>query len=143
MGETVDVLVVGMSDLYPQSQDTQPNWTQPATTAQDLVVVVSQPSSVQSSMIAHKMMMNPSILNIYLIRIMFLTLVFRYSTFVRIGSGLTYADYVWIRAKPWKPWDEKNPPAFLRTAKKSVEDKGDVYLEPEESVFHISLYSAH
>lgn len=56
----------------------------------------------------------------------------RYSTFVRIGSGLSFTDYAWVRSKPWKKWDPKNPPAFLQTAKKTTEDKGDVYLEPEE-----------
>ncbi|KDQ61444.1 hypothetical protein JAAARDRAFT_30880 [Jaapia argillacea MUCL 33604] len=57
----------------------------------------------------------------------------KYSSFVRIGSGLSYADYVWIREKPWKIWDPKSSPSFLQTAKKSHEDKGDVYLEPEHS----------
>ncbi|KAJ7449621.1 DNA ligase IV [Mycena latifolia] len=57
----------------------------------------------------------------------------KYSTFVRIGSGLSFADYVWVRDKPWKTWDPKNPPEFLQTAKKSHEDKGDVYLLPEDS----------
>lgn len=56
----------------------------------------------------------------------------RYSSFVRIGSGLTYADYVWIRAKPWKPWKKDNGPSFFQTAPRGVEDKGDMYLEPEE-----------
>ena len=56
----------------------------------------------------------------------------RYSTFIRIGSGLSFADYVWVRDKPWKPWDPKSPPDFLRTSKRSQEDKGDVYLEPQE-----------
>ena len=52
---------------------------------------------------------------------------------MRIGSGLTYTDYAWVRDKPWKPWDRKNPPEFLQTSKKSSgEDKGDVYLDPEE-----------
>ncbi|KAG6857461.1 hypothetical protein H0H87_003528 [Tephrocybe sp. NHM501043] len=37
----------------------------------------------------------------------------------------------WI--KPWKTWDSKCPPDFLLTAKRSHEDKGDVYLEPEDS----------
>lgn len=58
----------------------------------------------------------------------------RYSTFVRIGSGLSFADYVWVREKPWKVWDPRNPPAFLESSKRSHEDKGDVYLEPEELV---------
>ncbi|KAJ7504480.1 DNA ligase IV [Mycena galericulata] len=57
----------------------------------------------------------------------------KYSSFVRIGSGLSFADYVWVRDKPWKPWDPKNPPDFLQTANKSHEDKGDVYLLPEDS----------
>ncbi|KAF9462872.1 DNA ligase 4 [Collybia nuda] len=57
----------------------------------------------------------------------------KYSTFVRIGSGLSFADYVWIRDKPWKTWDPKNPPGFLLTAKKSHDDKGDVYLDPQDS----------
>ena len=58
----------------------------------------------------------------------------RYSTFVRIGTGFSYADYLVIRSKNWQQWDPKNPPSFLQTAKKTSEDKGDVYLEPEEYV---------
>ena len=58
----------------------------------------------------------------------------RYSTFVRVGTGLSFADYVWLRQKPWKVWDPNNPPDFLLTAKRTHEDKGDMYLEPEEYV---------
>ncbi|EED85575.1 predicted protein [Postia placenta Mad-698-R] len=57
----------------------------------------------------------------------------KYSTFVRIGTGLSYADYIWVRQKPWKTWDPKNPPSFIQVAKKGSEDKGDVYLEPQDS----------
>ncbi|KAH7924280.1 ATP-dependent DNA ligase [Leucogyrophana mollusca] len=57
----------------------------------------------------------------------------RYSSFVRVGSGLSFADYVWVRQKPWKEWDPQSPPTFLQTAKRSHDDKGDVYLEPEDS----------
>lgn len=57
----------------------------------------------------------------------------KYSTFVRVGTGLSFADYIWLRQKPWKVWDPKYPPEFLQTAKKSYEDKGDLYLEPEDS----------
>ncbi|KAL1676611.1 DNA ligase IV-like protein [Schizophyllum commune] len=57
----------------------------------------------------------------------------KFSTFVRVGSGLTYADYMWLRAKNWKNWDAKNSPAYLQTAKRSHEDKGDVYLELEDT----------
>ncbi|KAE9399995.1 DNA ligase 4 [Gymnopus androsaceus JB14] len=56
-----------------------------------------------------------------------------YSTFVRIGSGLSFSDYAWIRGKPWKVRDAKNPPEWLQTSKKGNDDKGDVYLEPEDS----------
>lgn len=58
----------------------------------------------------------------------------QYSTFVRIGSGFSFADYVWIRDKPWKVWDPRKPPTWLKTAKKGFDDKGDLYLEPEEYV---------
>ncbi|KAJ8590777.1 DNA ligase 4 [Rhizopogon salebrosus TDB-379] len=57
----------------------------------------------------------------------------KYSTFVRVGTGLSFADYVWLRQKPWKVWDPKSPPDFLQTAKRTHEDKGDLYLEPEDS----------
>lgn len=66
----------------------------------------------------------------------------RYSTFVRIGSGLSFADYVWIRQKHWKEWDPKNPPEFLRTAKRTHEDKGDVYIEPAEYASGPALFSS-
>ncbi|KAN0115590.1 ATP dependent DNA ligase domain containing protein [Russula decolorans] len=65
----------------------------------------------------------------------------KYSTFVRIGSGLSYADYVWVRGLPWKEWSTKNSPDFLKTAKGSRDDKGDVYLEPEDS-FIIQIKAA-
>jgi hypothetical protein len=67
------------------------------------------------------------------------TLLVRYSTFVRIGSGLSFADYVWVRDKPWKPWDPKHPPEFLQTAKRGQDDKGDVYLNPEEYACFIRM----
>jgi DNA ligase-4 len=57
---------------------------------------------------------------------------FRYSTFVWIGSGLSFADFVWIRSKPWKEFDPRDPPAFLQTVIKTNNDKPDVYLEPKE-----------
>ncbi|KAH9074828.1 ATP dependent DNA ligase domain-containing protein [Lactarius deliciosus] len=57
----------------------------------------------------------------------------KYSTFVRIGTGFSYAEYVWIRSRPWKEWTTKNPPKFLDTATGSHDDKGDVYIEPEDS----------
>ncbi|KAF9071362.1 DNA ligase 4 [Rhodocollybia butyracea] len=56
----------------------------------------------------------------------------RYSTFVRIGTGLSYADYVWIRSKSWKKRDPKKPPEDILTSKKGYDDKGDLYLEPDQ-----------
>ncbi|KAG8877921.1 DNA ligase (ATP) [Tulasnella sp. 331] len=38
----------------------------------------------------------------------------RYVTLVRIGTGLTFADYDWVNSKNWKPIDRKKPPAWLR-----------------------------
>ncbi|KAI6167470.1 ATP dependent DNA ligase domain-containing protein [Pisolithus thermaeus] len=57
----------------------------------------------------------------------------KYTTFVRVGSGLSFADYVWIRQKPWKVWDPKNPPEYLQTTKRGHEDKCDLYIEPADS----------
>ncbi|THU99099.1 ATP-dependent DNA ligase [Dendrothele bispora CBS 962.96] len=58
----------------------------------------------------------------------------KYSTFVRIGTGLTFMDYAWIRKLPWKELDLKNPPSWLQFAAKGRhEDKSDLYLEPQES----------
>ena len=51
---------------------------------------------------------------------------------MRIGTGLSFADYIWVRQKPWKEWDPENPPNFLMVSNKGQDDKGDVYLEPEE-----------
>lgn len=56
----------------------------------------------------------------------------RYSTFVWIGSGLSFADFVWIRSKPWKDFDPKDPPSFFQSVTKTNDDKPDVYLEPKE-----------
>ncbi|KAF7972746.1 hypothetical protein HWV62_17106 [Athelia sp. TMB] len=65
----------------------------------------------------------------------------KYRTFVRVGTGLSYADYLWLRAKPWKTWDPKSPPSFLLTSNKGNDDKGDLYLEPEDS-FMIKIKAA-
>jgi len=80
------------------------------------------------------MMMNPSKISLLSVHMMFLFITHglaRYSTFVRIGTGLSYADFVWVRDKPWKAWNAQQQPSFLLTANRSQEDKGDVYLEPE------------
>ncbi|KAF8325377.1 ATP dependent DNA ligase domain-containing protein, partial [Cantharellus anzutake] len=65
-----------------------------------------------------------------------------YKTFVRIGSGLSLEDYEWINMKPWKPFNKYKPPYWLRVSPESgTEDKGDVFLEPEES-FIITVKAA-
>jgi len=64
-----------------------------------------------------------------------------YSTFVRVGTGFSYAEYVWIRSRPWKEWSTKHPPKFLSTAIGSRDDKGDVYLDPEDA-FIIQIKAA-
>lgn len=54
-------------------------------------------------------------------------------SFVRIGTGLTFAEYEWINSKPWKPLDRKRPPPWMRISTTTgTEDAGDVYLEPHE-----------
>ena len=53
---------------------------------------------------------------------------------MRIGSGLSFTDYVWIRDKPWQPYDKSEGPDFYQTTAKGPEDKGDVYLNPSECV---------
>ncbi|KAG8787200.1 DNA ligase (ATP) [Serendipita sp. 397] len=55
-----------------------------------------------------------------------------WTSFARIGTGFSFADYVNIRSKSWVEWGEKGP-SFLQTAPRSIEDKGDVYLSPEDS----------
>ncbi|EJD07416.1 DNA ligase 4 [Fomitiporia mediterranea MF3/22] len=57
----------------------------------------------------------------------------KYSSFVRIGTGLSYADYVWIRQKNWKPFDKNKMPSWYQASKKGYDDKGDIYIEPEDS----------
>ena len=57
-----------------------------------------------------------------------------YKTLVRIGSGLSLEDYEWVNMKPWKPLNKYKPPYWLRVSETGSEDKGDVYLDPEECV---------
>lgn len=67
----------------------------------------------------------------------------RYSTFVRIGTGIAYADYVWIRQRKWKTFDKQNPPLWYQASKKGVDDKPDIYLEPEEYVRFMDAIRRH
>ena len=63
----------------------------------------------------------------------------RYRTFAKVGTGLSFADFIWVRNKPWKQWDPKRPPKWLLTSKRGLDDKGDLYLEPEEWVVYVIL----
>ncbi|KDQ13109.1 hypothetical protein BOTBODRAFT_33972 [Botryobasidium botryosum FD-172 SS1] len=57
-----------------------------------------------------------------------------YLTFVRIGTGLSYSDYEWVSKKNWQDFDKTKPPSWLQVSDStSTEDKGDVYLDPEDS----------
>jgi hypothetical protein len=96
--------------------------------------VAYRPSYVPFSMTAGLMMMMMNLSPVFFIHLPFSRFlrVIRYSTFVRIGSGLSYSDFVWIRDKPWKAWNAQQQPSFLLTANRSHEDKGDMFLEPEE-----------
>lgn len=54
---------------------------------------------------------------------------------MRIGTGLTIEDYDWVNKKRWKRMDRKAPPPHMKTSSSNKkEDKGDVYLDPEEYV---------
>jgi hypothetical protein len=57
----------------------------------------------------------------------------RYITFVRIGSGLSLEDYEWINDRKWVEFDKSKPLTWLKVARtSSSEDKGDVYILPQE-----------
>ncbi|KAF8740315.1 DNA ligase, partial [Rhizoctonia solani] len=56
-----------------------------------------------------------------------------YATFVRVGTGLTVEDYDWVNKKKWIRMDKKSPPPHMKVSPSvSSDDKGDVYLDPEE-----------
>jgi DNA ligase-4 len=56
----------------------------------------------------------------------------KYRTFVRVGSGFSFSDYAEIRARPWKEYPGGRRPSFTIGSEKGGDDKGDVYLEPEQ-----------
>jgi hypothetical protein len=64
--------------------------------------------------------------------------VFRYSSFVRVGSGLKFEEYERITKMPsWKPRGPNGLPDWLQTTKQNGkwtrdDDKWDMYLDPEE-----------
>ncbi|CAE6411628.1 unnamed protein product [Rhizoctonia solani] len=65
-----------------------------------------------------------------------------YATFVRVGTGLSIEDYDWVNKKKWIRMDKKAPPPHLKVASSAKsEDKGDVYLDPEDW-FIISVKAA-
>ncbi|CAE6385973.1 unnamed protein product [Rhizoctonia solani] len=65
-----------------------------------------------------------------------------YATFVRVGTGLTVEDYDWVNKKKWVRMDKKSPPPHMKVSPSvSSDDKGDVYLDPEDW-FIISIKGA-
>jgi hypothetical protein len=133
MGETVDALVVGASFTHPESRVTSMIIFKLETTDPESVGEAYRLLYARSLMIGMRRRQTKSkSTRIFIFYSCALQFSPRYSTFVRIGSGLSYADYVWIRALPWKEWTTRNPPKFLGTASGSRDDKGDLYLEPEE-----------
>ncbi|CUA67897.1 DNA ligase 4 [Rhizoctonia solani] len=65
-----------------------------------------------------------------------------YATFVRIGTGLSIEDYDWVNKKKWIRMDKKAPPPHMKVSSSGKsEDKGDVYLDPEDW-FIISVKAA-
>lgn len=137
MGETVDVLVVGKSSVPKETLYVQPQHVFTAgnygtgsraggvSTLICAVVDDRRPNDEDETRCIRSLFRAVPIECL-------IEMFFSYSTFVRIGSGLSFSDYAWIRSKPWKVRDPKNPPEWLQTSKRSQEDKGDVYLEPEE-----------
>ncbi|QRV95869.1 ATP-dependent DNA ligase [Ceratobasidium sp. AG-Ba] len=56
-----------------------------------------------------------------------------YVTFCRIGTGMTIDDYDWINKKKWTRVDKKSLPTHIKASPSNKrEDKGDVYLDPED-----------
>ncbi|KAG8696577.1 DNA ligase (ATP) [Ceratobasidium sp. 395] len=50
-----------------------------------------------------------------------------------IGTGLSIDDYDWINKKKWIRMDKKAPPPHMKVSPSNKrEDKGDVYLSPED-----------
>ena len=43
---------------------------------------------------------------------------------------------MWIRQRKWKPFDKNDPPFWYQSSAKGTDDKPDIYLEPEEYMFH-------
>ncbi|WVQ76196.1 hypothetical protein IAR50_005859 [Cryptococcus sp. DSM 104548] len=59
-----------------------------------------------------------------------------FQTFCAIGTGLRYSDYTWImdtRGRYFKNFDRKDIPPWLKMGSIGLDDKPDVYIEPEHS----------
>ncbi|CAG7851558.1 DNA ligase 4; AltName: Full=DNA ligase IV; AltName: Full=Polydeoxyribonucleotide synthase [ATP] 4 [Serendipita indica DSM 11827] len=48
-------------------------------------------------------------------------------------TGLSFADYVIIRAKPWTDWGKNGPPFLQSAPRANTDDKCDLYLKPEDA----------
>ncbi|WVR03601.1 hypothetical protein IAU60_000593 [Kwoniella sp. DSM 27419] len=59
-----------------------------------------------------------------------------FTTFASVGSGMSYEDYEWMMSKHrqhWKPFDRSSPPPWMQLGVTGLDDKPDVYIEPEHS----------
>ncbi|WVQ80875.1 hypothetical protein IAT38_002982 [Cryptococcus sp. DSM 104549] len=57
-------------------------------------------------------------------------------TFCSVGSGFSLGDYNWMMEKhkaDLKLFDRHRPPAFMKLGHSGIDDKPDVYIEPEKS----------
>ncbi|KAF8315325.1 ATP-dependent DNA ligase [Clavulina sp. PMI_390] len=64
-----------------------------------------------------------------------------YQTFCRVGTGLNFEEYDWINKKPWKKLNKNKFPDWMSVSPIGTDDKGDVYLLPEDS-FILSVKAA-
>ncbi|BEI97354.1 hypothetical protein CcaverHIS631_0209430 [Cutaneotrichosporon cavernicola] len=59
-----------------------------------------------------------------------------FETFASVGSGMSHEDYEWIVNKHrqhWKSFDRRNPPTWMKVGAVGIDDKPDVYIEPDKS----------
>ena len=59
-----------------------------------------------------------------------------FTSLVKIGSGMSYEDYQWILDKHkdhWHPFDRNKTPSWMHLGPSGLDDKPDVYIEPQNS----------
>ncbi|KAJ9107908.1 hypothetical protein QFC19_002651 [Naganishia cerealis] len=59
-----------------------------------------------------------------------------FTTFGRVAGGLSFADHKWLQDQHghhFKPFDRENPPSWIKFGPVGLDDKPDVYIEPDHS----------